>query len=132
MTFSGVTPDGTIANAMSNEPERVEKASTTDVTRLLGDVAAGNFGYAIAVGLACLGFGVRLRMPRFVRLLATTTFGIYLLHPLVVLGANQLIALDSLPPVADAALVWGASSVLVIALGLVFRSWPECGRRQSA
>lgn len=82
--------------------------------------------YAIAIALACLGFGVRVRMPGIVRWLATTTFGIYLVHPLVVIAANDLVSLDSLPPLADALIVWGTSCLLVFALGLIFKSWPEC------
>ena len=90
---------------------------------------AGNLPlrYAIAVGLACVGFCVSVRMPRIVKWLATTTFGIYLVHPLVVIVANDLVELDALPQLADALLVWGVSSLMVVALGLVFRRWPECG-----
>lgn len=83
--------------------------------------------FAVAVPLACLGFGVRPKLPTGLRALATTTFGIYLAHPFVELALLQAVDVKAWNGALHVAAVWGTSSLGVLGLRRLFPAWPEAG-----
>lgn len=84
--------------------------------------------YAAAVPLACIGFAWRPRMPRVVASVATTTFGIYLVHPLTILALRQVVDITRWPAAGQVAGVWFASSLLILGLRRLRPAWSEVGR----
>lgn len=85
--------------------------------------------FAVAVPLACLGFLWRPPIPFFVRRLASLTFGIYLLHPLVERLLRTSFEVASWPVHAHVLGVWVLSGLGILGLRCIVRSWPECGPR---
>ncbi len=82
--------------------------------------------FAAAVPLAALGFGWRPRVPGFVRSVASVTFGVYLVHPLV---AKVLVAgadVQAWPAAVHAGAVWVLSALVVLGLRHALASWHEC------
>jgi len=57
-------------------------------------VASGFIPYGLAVALVCLACGWRVRGNGFVAAVAPLTFGIYLVHPLVMHGLKQFVTPD--------------------------------------
>jgi peptidoglycan/LPS O-acetylase OafA/YrhL len=88
--------------------------------------------YSVAVPLVCLGFAWRPRVPRLVPLLATTSFGIYLVHPLTILALRKVVDPSTWPPAAHVAVVWIASSAMIFALRWWRPNWSETGRLPQA
>jgi len=80
--------------------------------------------FAVAVPLACLGFGWRVSLPASMRRLATATFGVYLVHPLI--GSLLEIAVDvsRWPASLHAGAAWVLSILLVLVLRRCF-DWHE-------
>lgn len=85
--------------------------------------------FAVAVPLACLGFAVRPRVPRFVRRASTVTFGVYLVHPLLGKSLFKLLDLAAWPAFAHTALVWSASAAAVLLLRRLPIEWTELRKR---
>ena len=81
--------------------------------------------FAITAAFAAVGFGWRVPVPRWIRSVSMTTFGVYLVHPFVEVLGNQVIELATLPPFVDTGLVWCVSSAIVFGLGYVLKGWPE-------
>jgi peptidoglycan/LPS O-acetylase OafA/YrhL len=88
--------------------------------------------FALAVPLACLGFGWRARVPRLVRELATLAFGVYLAHPLIAKALATATDVFAWPAAAHLASVWGASALLVLGLRRAPFHLAECWSGRSA
>jgi surface polysaccharide O-acyltransferase-like enzyme len=88
-----------------------------------GDLVAGS---AIAVALVAVGFGFQPRVPPIVHRLASLTYGIYLVHPLVAKVAATAFAVFSWPIVVHVFVVWIASGLLIFTLRRLGLRWTEC------
>ncbi len=84
--------------------------------------------YAVAVPLAAVGFVWRPRLPRVVPAIATTCFGIYLAHPLAMVGWRQIADPSGWSALTHVAVVWTTSMLLVLALRRIRPRWQEAGR----
>jgi len=81
--------------------------------------------FAVAAPLACLGFGLRLRVPRSVHSLATVTFGVYLVHPLIAKALVQVFDVFAWPVLAHTATVWALAAGSVFLLRRLGLQWGE-------
>jgi hypothetical protein len=88
--------------------------------------------FALAVPLACLGFGWCARVPRSVREFATLTFGVYLAHPLIAKVLATATDVFAWPAAVHLALVWGASALVVLGLRRAPFHVAECWSGRSA
>jgi surface polysaccharide O-acyltransferase-like enzyme len=84
--------------------------------------------HAVAIPLACLGFAWSPRLPRFVQVVSTTTFGIYMLHPLAVMLARKMVWPETWPAVLHVGLVWVMSSLAILVLRQLRPHWTEVGQ----
>lgn len=82
--------------------------------------------FALAVPIACLGFGWSVRVPDLVRQLATLTFGVYLTHALVAKTLATALDVFAWPSVVHLVCVWGISALLVMTLRRAPMHLPEC------
>ncbi|MHC4261174.1 MAG: acyltransferase family protein [Planctomycetota bacterium] len=87
--------------------------------------------FGVAVPLTCLGFGLRVQLPRWVRSVSTATFGIYLSHVLIAKGLTLVASPTSWPHWAHAWTVWLLSLAAVFLLRRIGLQWNELrvGRR---
>ena len=86
-------------------------------------------GFTVAVLLAALGFGLRTTLPPSIRRLSGTTFGVYLLHPIIGKALVTVADVASWNAVVHTSVVWLTSyfGVLILrSLGLPFH---ELGKR---
>jgi surface polysaccharide O-acyltransferase-like enzyme len=81
--------------------------------------------FAVAVPLACLGFGWTPRVPSFVRRLSTATFGVYLVHPLIGKLLGNRFDVFAWPAWLHAGTVWCLAVLAVALLRRLPLSWHE-------
>jgi len=81
-----------------------------------GDPEFGARRFALAVPLGALGFGLRRSLPTPVQALATLTFGVYLIHPLLAKILANLWNVFAWPAALHLSVVWSASAALVLLL----------------
>jgi len=81
--------------------------------------------FAFAIPIACVGFGWRLAVPDVVRRVATATFGIYLVHPLIGKILGTVFDVFSWPAWLHTALVWCLALASVWALRALGVRWHE-------
>jgi peptidoglycan/LPS O-acetylase OafA/YrhL len=81
--------------------------------------------FAFAIPIACVGFGWRIGVPDVVRRIATATFGIYLVHPLIGKTLGTAFDVFSWPAWAHTAIVWCLALVSVWALRALGIRWHE-------
>ncbi|MFN0008547.1 MAG: acyltransferase family protein [Planctomycetota bacterium] len=82
--------------------------------------------FGVAVPLACLGFAWTPVVPRAIGRLATVTFGVYLVHPLVAKAIATVLDTESWSTMELALLIWIGSALIVLALRWSGLRWPEC------
>ncbi len=82
--------------------------------------------FSLATALACVGFAWRPNVPQILRALATVTFGVYLIHPLV--GKLLFICFDvfSWSASAHAGAAWLGACGIVLLLRRSRLDWHEC------
>jgi surface polysaccharide O-acyltransferase-like enzyme len=100
------------------------------VVPALGLVEDNARGIALAVGLACCGFGIRPHVPESIRWLSGTTFGIYLVHPFVGKALHEVFDVFTWPVVVHAAVTWVLACLGVLALRAAGFSWHELSTRK--
>ncbi len=87
--------------------------------------------FAVAVALACLGFGWRPSVPRTLVHLGTLTFGVYLVHPLVAKLVATCLDVAGWTALEHVLATWIGSALIVLALRRAGVRWKECARAGS-
>lgn len=81
--------------------------------------------FAVAVPLACLGFGWTPRVPGVVRRLSAATFGVYLVHPLIGKLLGNRFDVFAWPAWLHAGTVWFLAVLAVLMLRRSPLAWHE-------
>lgn len=82
--------------------------------------------FGVAIPLACLGFSWRPVVPASLRFLATLTFGVYLVHPLVAKALIACFDVASWTTMEHVLAIWFGAAVVVLALRRLAVTWQEC------
>jgi surface polysaccharide O-acyltransferase-like enzyme len=83
-------------------------------------------GSAVAVAFVSVGFAFCPRVAPVVRRLASLTYGVYLVHPLIAKVAATAFDVFAWPLVVHAFAVWITSGLLILALRRLGLRWVEC------
>jgi len=97
---------------------------------LLGLAEDSARGITLAVGLTCLGFGLRPEIPESIRWLSGTTFGIYLVHPFVSKALVEVFDVFTWPAAVHAAITWTLACLGVLALRATGLPWHELSTKR--